>query len=44
MYGKATRTAKQIYMGSITSESAFVASEFGDRILAFQHSHTPRST
>ena len=33
MYGKATRNAKQIYIGSITTESAFVASEFGDRIL-----------
>ncbi|MGH8069309.1 MAG: hypothetical protein ACRERE_29560 [Candidatus Entotheonellia bacterium] len=37
MYGKATRSARQIYIGSITTESAFVASEFGDRILAFQH-------
>jgi hypothetical protein len=37
MYGKATRNAKQIYIGSITTESAFVASAFGDRILAFQH-------
>ena len=37
MYGKATRNSRQIYIGSITSESAFVASEFGDRILAFRH-------
>ena len=37
MYGKATRSARQVYMGSITTESAFVASEFGDRILAFRH-------
>ena len=40
MYGKATRTARQIYIGSITTESAFVASEFGDRILAFRHAWT----
>ena len=37
MYGKATRSAKQVYIGSVTTESAFVASEFGDRILAFRH-------
>ena len=37
MFGKATQSAKQIYIGSITIESAFVASEFGDRILAFRH-------
>ena len=40
MYGKATRNAKKIYIGSITTESAFVASEFGDRILAFRHAWT----
>lgn len=37
VYGKASRTSKQIYIGSITTESPFVASEFGDRILAFKH-------
>src|SRR5262245_49301246 len=37
MYGKASRTTKQVYIGSVTTESGFVASEFGDRILAFQH-------
>jgi hypothetical protein len=37
MYGKASRSAKQVYIGSVTIESRFVASEFGDRILAFQH-------
>ena len=35
--GKATQNAKQIYIGSITTESALVTSAFGDRILAFQH-------
>ena len=30
-------TPGKIYIGSITSESAFVASEFGDNILAFRH-------
>ena len=40
MYGKATRNAKQIYIGSITTESPFVASEFGDCILAFRHAWT----
>ena len=28
---------EKVYIGSITLESQFVASEFGDRILAFQH-------
>ena len=37
MYGKASRTAQQIYIGSVTLESGFVASEFGDCILAFRH-------
>jgi hypothetical protein len=37
MYGKASRSAKQVYIGSVTTESGFVASAFGDRILAFQH-------
>ena len=37
MYGKASRTAQKVYIGSVTLESGFVASEFGDRILAFQH-------
>ena len=37
MYGKATRSAAQVYIGSIITESTFVASEFGDRILAFRH-------
>jgi G3E family GTPase len=37
MYGKASRSAKQVYIGSVTTESGFVASEFGDRILAFRH-------
>ncbi len=37
MYGKASRSAQQVYIGSVTTESGFVASEFGDRILAFQH-------
>ena len=37
MYGKATRKEKQVYIGSVTLESNFVASEFGDCILAFRH-------
>ncbi len=37
MFGRATPGAKQVYIGSVFTESAFVASEFGDRILAFQH-------
>ena len=37
MYGRASQDAKRIYIGSIIIESAFVASEFGDRILAFRH-------
>ena len=37
MYGKASPAAEKVYIGSITLESPFVASEFGDHILAFQH-------
>lgn len=37
VYGKVSRRDKQVYIGSITTESSFVASEFGDRILAFKH-------
>lgn len=37
MYGKESRGAKQVYIGTITTESGFVASEFGDCILAFRH-------
>ena len=37
MYGKARPDAKQVYIGSVILESGFVASEFGDRILAFRH-------
>ena len=37
MYGKASRSAEKLYVGSVTLESGFVASAFGDRILAFQH-------
>jgi hypothetical protein len=37
MYGKADRNTKQVYIGAVTLESGFVASEFGDRILAFRH-------
>jgi hypothetical protein len=37
LFGKPTLDAKQVYIGSITIESNFVASEFGDRILAFRH-------
>ena len=40
MYGKPTSNDKQIYIGSITTESPFVASEFGDCILAFRHAWT----
>ena len=36
-YGKASRSAKQVYIGSITTASTFVASVFGERILAFKH-------
>ena len=44
MYGKTSPTADKLYIGSVTLESGFVASEFGDRILAFQHAMpTPRS-
>jgi hypothetical protein len=44
MYGKATRNSRQTYIGSITSESTFVASEFGDRILAFRHAWVPKGS
>ena len=37
MYGRARPGDKPVYIGSISIESAFVASEFGDRILAFRH-------
>ena len=37
MHGKASATAEKVYIGVITLESPFVASEFGDNILAFQH-------
>ena len=37
MYGKASQSAEKVYIGLITLESPFVASEFGDHILAFQH-------
>ncbi len=37
MYGKSDPGAKQVYIGSVFVESRFVASEFGDRILAFKH-------
>lgn len=37
MYGKTEEDDRQIYIGSIISESGFVATEFGDRILAFKH-------
>jgi hypothetical protein len=37
VYGRVSRSTKQVYIGSITTESTFVASEFGDRILAFKH-------
>ena len=37
MYGKASADADKVYIGTITLESPFVASEFGDHILAFQH-------
>ena len=43
MYGRETEDAKQVYIGSIISESAFVASEFGDCILAFQHAWGSKS-
>ena len=44
MYGKASRSAQQVYIGSVTTESGFVASEFGDCILAFQHAWTANGT
>ena len=37
MYGKASQSAEKVYIGLITLESPFVASAFGDHILAFQH-------
>ena len=37
MYGKVSAEAKKVYIGTIRLESPFVASEFGDHILAFQH-------
>ena len=37
MYGRITKKAAPIYIGSITTESAFIASEFQDRVLAFKH-------
>lgn len=37
VYGKMSGSSKPVYIGSITTESPFVASEFGDRILAFKH-------
>jgi hypothetical protein len=44
VYGKVTRSAKQVYIGSVTIESGFVASEFGDRILAFKHAWGSKET
>ena len=44
VYGKASRSAKQIYLGSITTESTFVASEYGDCILAFKHAWGSKDT
>jgi deferrochelatase/peroxidase EfeB len=37
VYGKATQDADKVYIGSVTLESPFVASAFGDHVLAFQH-------
>ncbi len=44
MYGKADRAAEKVYIGSVTLESGFVASAFGDRILAFQHAMPTKKT
>ena len=45
MYGKESQSAAPVYIGSVIAESGFVTSEFGDRILAFQHASgsTPSS-
>ena len=43
MYGKSRPDAKQVYIGSVILESGFVASEFGDRILAFRHAWGSKS-
>jgi hypothetical protein len=37
VYGETDRNAEKVYIGSVTLESPFVASEFGDCVLAFQH-------
>ena len=37
VYARTPPSETQIHVGSITTESSFVASEFGDRILALKH-------
>lgn len=37
VYATSAQSQERIYVGTITSESHFVASEFGDRVLAFKH-------
>jgi hypothetical protein len=37
VYARTARSEAQIHVGSVTTESSFVASEFGDRVLAFKH-------
>jgi hypothetical protein len=37
VFCRTNQDAKQVYVGFIRTESAFVASEFGDRILALRH-------
>jgi hypothetical protein len=41
MYGRMTAESEQIYLGHMTTESPFVASAFGDRILALRHTKSP---
>jgi len=40
IFGRMNETADQIYIGSLQTESPFVASEFGDRIVSLRHTRS----
>jgi hypothetical protein len=42
VFARTTEESPQTYVGFIKTESHFVASEFGDRILALRHTESPR--
>jgi hypothetical protein len=44
LFGTPTGSSERFLIGTIRSESAFVASEFGDRILSLRHSVSERET